>query len=181
MATEAPTPLPVRASDSERERAVRALRERSLEGRLSIDTFSRRVGRAYEARSRDELGELLRDLPPSGRAARVLTEATSWISGLLVYLENAWRRPRIPRLALPADSRIRLTVGRSLGNDFCVSDATVSRHHAELRRRGDVWWLADLGSTNGTRLNGLRLIEPVPVRPGDQVTFGGSRFRFSGL
>src|SRR3954466_7024720 len=112
MATEAPTPLPVRASDLERERAVRKLRERSLEGRLSVDTFSRRVGRAYGARSREELDELVRDLPRPGLAGRLVTGAVSRVSALVAQVEEAWRQPRIPRLALPADARTCVTIGR---------------------------------------------------------------------
>ncbi len=38
------------------------------------------------------------------------------------------------------------------------------------------WLLTDLGSTNGTRLNGWRVREPVPVRPGDRVSFGAVTF-----
>ena len=41
----------------------------------------------------------------------------------------------------------------------------------------DGWELADLGSTNGTRLNGWRLTAAAAVRPGDEVAFGGARFR----
>jgi len=56
---------------------------------------------------------------------------------------------------------------------------TVSRYHAELRRQDEEWLLVDLESTNGTRLNGWRIDGPVVVRPGDQVTFGGVRFRLA--
>jgi pSer/pThr/pTyr-binding forkhead associated (FHA) protein len=48
----------------------------------------------------------------------------------------------------------------------------VSRSHAGLRRKAGAWLLSDVGSTNGTRLNGWRVTEPVPVRAGDEVTFG---------
>jgi pSer/pThr/pTyr-binding forkhead associated (FHA) protein len=58
-----------------------------------------------------------------------------------------------------------------------VSDPTVSRRHAEPRPQGGGWVLADLGSTNGTRLNGWRLTGEALVRPGDEVAFGSARFR----
>jgi hypothetical protein len=175
MAPEAPTPLPVRASDDERERAARALRNSSADGRISIDTYSHRLERAYAARSRDELGDLVADLPRRRLLTAVLTRALERVSALLAELEAAWRRPRVPRLALPAADRV--TIGRAPDCDCVISDPTVSRHHAELRRDASEWMIADLGSTNGTRLNGWRLTGETRVRPGDQVAFGSARFR----
>jgi hypothetical protein len=177
MATEAPTPVPVCASDDDRERAARLLRDGSLEGRLSVDTFSRRVERAYGARSREELGELIADLPRRRRVVRLLTHAVESMSALVAELEAAWRRPRVPRLGLPEDGAPTLTIGRAPDCDCVIHDPTVSRHHAELRRRAGEWLLVDLGSTNGTRVNGWRLTGSVPVRPSDQVAFGSARFR----
>jgi hypothetical protein len=177
MATEAPTPLPVRASDEERDRAARRLRDSSVAGRMSLDTFSRRVERAYDARSREELGDLVADLPSERPAVRALTGAVEAASSLLAAIEAAWRRPRIPRLALPTEALAPVTIGRAPDCDCVLSDPTVSRHHAELRREGGEWVLVDLGSMNGTRLNGWRVLEAVAVRPGDQVSFGGARFR----
>jgi pSer/pThr/pTyr-binding forkhead associated (FHA) protein len=52
----------------------------------------------------------------------------------------------------------------------------VSRWHARLERAVGRWVLTDLGSTNGTRLNGWRVQHPVPVQPGDQLSFGSARF-----
>ena len=166
----------MRASDAERERAVNALRDRSVEGRLSFDTFVRRLDRALRARSRGELASLLEDLPPQGRVARHLTGAVFTLSTLTTQLQAAWRGPRLPRLALPSGGDERLTIGRAGSSDLMLTDLSVSRHHAELRRQGEQWLLVDLGSTNGTRLNGWRITGPVPVRPGDQVAFGSLGF-----
>ena len=66
------------------------------------------------------------------------------------------------------------------GRDCVLADPTVSRRHARLRRQGDRWLLADLGSTNGTRLNGWRLAEEVELRAGDRVSFGTARYRVCG-
>jgi pSer/pThr/pTyr-binding forkhead associated (FHA) protein len=52
----------------------------------------------------------------------------------------------------------------------------VSCQHAILDRCVRGWLLMDSGSANGTRLNGWRVREPVPVHPGDQVTFGAVTF-----
>ena len=51
-------------------------------------------------------------------------------------------------------SRLRTTIGRSARADICIADAFASRLHAEVRQEGDSFWLVDLGSANGTRLNG---------------------------
>lgn len=73
--------------------------------------------------------------------------------------------------SLVLDSR-RVTAGRGDGCDLVVRDTTVSREHAAFVLRGAVWWVLDLGSTNGTRVNGLRAAEH-PVVPGDRIELGG--------
>ena len=73
---------------------------------------------------------------------------------------------------------IRYTIGRDSRCDLLIEDTSVSRWHARLERAVGRWILTDLGSTNGTRLNGWRVHDPVPVQPGDQVSFGSARFVF---
>ena len=70
------------------------------------------------------------------------------------------------------------TLGRSRECDIVVDDANVSRQHAELRPRGGAWVLSDLGSTNGTRLNGRSIQAPEVVRPGDEIEVGASLITF---
>jgi hypothetical protein len=65
----------------------------------------------------------------------------------------------------------RVTAGRGNGCDLVVRDTTVSREHAAFVLRGDTWWVLDLGSTNGTRINGLRAAEH-PIVAGDRVELG---------
>jgi len=67
-----------------------------------------------------------------------------------------------------------LTIGRGADNDLVLQDTQVSRHHAELRRRGDQWFLVDLGSTNGTFVGGTRLRpdQAWPVLPGVPIQIG---------
>ena len=175
MPTEAPTPLPGRVSDAERERVAELLRDSSAAGRISVDTLSRRLDLAYEARNRAQLGELVADVRPRRRWLSALVEGAS---ALAAEAEAAWRRPRIERLAFPPGGLATVTIGRAPGSDCLLSDPSVSRRHAELRADGDGWVLADVGSTNGTRLNGWRLTGPAAVRAGDEVAFGSARFRF---
>ena len=61
-----PSPPALRAADADRERTVATLREHAVEGRLSLEEFTDRMSTAYLARTKDELEELLRDLPSGG-------------------------------------------------------------------------------------------------------------------
>lgn len=172
------TPLPaVRASDADRERAVEFLRERAVDGRLSHDSFVWRVDRALRARNRDELTDVVRDLPPEGPVTRVLASAASSISTMVTRVRQAWDRPKLSPLTLPREAGDRVVIGREHDCDLLLTEISVSRHHAELLFDGVEWWLRDLGSKNGTRLNGLRVQLPVRVRPGDAVSLGQSKFR----
>ena len=65
----------------------------------------------------------------------------------------------------------RVTAGRGEGCNLVMRDTTVSREHAAFVLRADTWWVLDLGSTNGTRINGLRAAEH-PVVPGDRIELG---------
>lgn len=71
-----------------------------------------------------------------------------------------------------------VTIGRSRQCDVVLNDPNVSRQHAEIRPRGGSWVLTDLGSTNGSLLNGRRIEEPEVVKPGDEIEIGTSSIRF---
>jgi hypothetical protein len=72
----------------------------------------------------------------------------------------------------------RATIGRSKSAECVLRDPNVSRRHAELRRSesGD-WQIADLGSTNGVKVNGRR-VASTRLSPGDEVTVGTTTFQF---
>ena len=72
-----------------------------------------------------------------------------------------------------------LRIGRAPDNDVVISDLSVSRHHAELRRVGDTYQIGDLNSHNGTFVNGQRVVS-APLTEGDIVGIGPSTFRLSG-
>lgn len=70
------------------------------------------------------------------------------------------------------------TLGRSRQCDIVLNDPNVSRQHAEIRPRGGSWVLIDLGSTNGSLLNGQRIEGAEVIRPGDQIELGTSAITF---
>ncbi|MBA2740904.1 MAG: DUF3662 domain-containing protein [Actinobacteria bacterium] len=71
----------------------------------------------------------------------------------------------------------QVVLGRSRDCDVRVSDENVSRKHAEIREQGDRWILIDLGSTNGTLLNG-RKIDREQLSDGDTITLGSTEIAF---
>jgi len=78
--------------------------------------------------------------------------------------------------AIPVESTAA-TIGRGLSNDIILEDTRVSRHHAQLRYRARRFWITDLGSTNGTFVNGERVSETA-LRDGDVVSLGGLELTF---
>jgi hypothetical protein len=174
MGVEAPTPIPGRPSALDREAVVARLRRGCADERLSIDTFSARVEGAYSARSSQELDELVADLPRRGWAAA----AVERVSRFAARLQDAWHAPRIERLALPAGDE-PVTFGRARHCDCVLLDDSVSRSHARLWRSDGRWFLRDLRSANGTRVNGLRVVGEVEVRPGDRLTFAAVSYRLT--
>ena len=65
----------------------------------------------------------------------------------------------------------RMTAGRLASCDLVLSDQTVSREHAAFVRRGEEWWVVDLDSTNGTRVNGTSTGEH-RIDVGDRIELG---------
>jgi hypothetical protein len=66
----------------------------------------------------------------------------------------------------------QLTIGRDSANEIVINDAEVSRRHARLTFQGGKYVLEDLGSTNGTFVNGQRLAGPRVLKAGEVVSFG---------
>src|SRR3954464_5653577 len=162
----------MRVSDQGRERTVAVLRERALDGCLTLDTFAGRVDAAYRAKTVEQLDALVADLPHDD----------GWRGALRRFVARAVGReeeaPASPALEvevrLPA-SADAVTVGRSNACDVVVGEQTVSRIHAELRHMDDdAWIVRDLDSTNGTWLNGSRVHE-ARVCGGDVLWLGGLR------
>src|SRR5215212_3496991 len=74
----------------------------------------------------------------------------------------------VPRIT---DVRSELSIGRTEGNDLVLNHPSVSRKHARLEARGTHWWIIDLKSTNGVKLNG-NLITESQIGAGDKILIG---------
>ncbi|MEJ1089605.1 FHA domain-containing protein [Microbacterium sp. Mu-80] len=101
---------------------------------------------------------------PSGAAAKAPTRLVI-TSGPKVGLE------------VPLGTADSMSIGRSSESGLVIRDDYTSSHHARLTRRGDIWTLQDLGSTNGTFLAGHRLGDtPVQVAAGTPIKVGATTF-----
>jgi len=65
-----------------------------------------------------------------------------------------------------------ISIGRDSSNMVAINDAEVSRRHARMELRGSAYMIQDLGSTNGTFVNGTRITGMQVLNPGDTVAFG---------
>jgi FHA domain-containing protein len=89
--------------------------------------------------------------------------------------------PEVVRLTYDGTSREldqpKIVIGRSRDCDIQLADANVSRRHAELRHEGASYWIVDLGSTNGTEVNGKR-VNRAQLRDGDKIMLGSTEITF---
>jgi hypothetical protein len=92
----------------------------------------------------------------------------------------------MPKLILTTQSQGRIaydvteslvTIGRATDNMIIIDHPSVSGHHAQLERSGELYRLRDLESTNGTRVNGVPITDTV-LRFDDRVRFGAVDTRF---
>jgi pSer/pThr/pTyr-binding forkhead associated (FHA) protein len=113
--------------------------------------------------------------PSSGHAG--VQQARGAVTGRLVVVKS-------PDLVEGRDFEIdsaQLTIGRGGQNDITIrSDEYASARHARFEPRQDGVWVQDLGSTNGTYLNGARLDRPRRLADGDVVRIGETDLRYEG-
>ena len=72
----------------------------------------------------------------------------------------------------------RVVIGRN-STDLRLNDIMISRYHARLKFEGGKWYVRDLGSRNGTKLNGEKLLKPVVLKTGDHIITGYTEFAVS--
>lgn len=102
-----------------------------------------------------------------------------------VHIETAFEQGDLPPWATltGTDNRNKLSVhhnravvGRSADADVTIPNPNVSRRHALLWRESERFWIADLGSANGTLVNGEPVFEVVEIVPADLILFGNASF-----
>ncbi len=72
-----------------------------------------------------------------------------------------------------AVEREKFVIGRNSANDLAIPHEKLSRQHVRIERFGEVFVVSDLGSSNGTTLNGAALLDPVALKDGDVLNLGG--------
>ena len=154
--------------DAVRDEIDFTLRAAYAEGLISSGTLAHRLDELLGSRLIDRR-RLIGDLSLRGARRR------EPIAALLTRVRAALRpqRPQ-PDLVLTLDwsgGADELLVGRAMECTVCLTQLTVSRRHATLRFRDGVWVLQDLGSKNGSAVNGVPVVRS-QIRHGDRITFG---------
>jgi hypothetical protein len=145
-------------------------------GRLGTGSLELRVVTALEARGDDGLQRALWGLPDVATGlVRRGREALDALRGPATGLLLAGAPPL---LVAPAGERQAWTVGRSSSSDVRLDHPSVSRRHARVAFRGGCWTVEDLGSSNGTLVNGVR-VDRHELRRGDVVAFAAVNARLA--
>jgi hypothetical protein len=142
-----------------RERTIGRLQRGYVDGSLGTQTFERRIDTALRSDAPGVLRQLTSDLIP-----RSLLQTTKrW----LVPAADPCSSGLLEALATSTST----VIGRSPSCDFVICHESISRRHAMLARDGERVIITDLGSTNGTFVNG-RWISQAEVVPGDRLQLG---------
>ena len=142
--------------------------------RLSLGEFGiqARMVRTHEAQDDAEQGDHGKTMvySTSSRVQEELHEARTARTGRAMVVAQGKRMPVGPGGAV---------IGRSRECDIVLQDSNVSRRHAEIRPSGgDGWTIADLGSTNGVKVNGRQIASATPLQPGDDIAVGTVDVKF---
>jgi len=143
---------------------------------------SRASGRAAGAASRrgalSEAGAA--KAPATGGGETMIWSGSERVRGPLLEAREA----RANAVLVRSDGRREplsargATIGRSRECEIVVDDPGVSRRHAAIRRAGEGWLVEDLGSTNGSSVNGAPLRAPHALANGDEIELGSTALRF---
>jgi hypothetical protein len=102
---------------------------------------------------------------------------------IVSQLKQATTGPGMGSLVLPSGQRVdlgiaKVTVGRLPECTISINDSNISRNHAEVNAGPSAYVVTDLGSTNGTMVNGVRIDGEQRLRDGDIISFGSTHVRF---
>jgi hypothetical protein len=102
---------------------------------------------------------------------------------ILSQLKQATTGPGVGSLVLPSGERIDIAetpivIGRLPECRVSVNDSNISRRHAQVRATQTAYVVVDLGSTNGTMVNGIKIAGDHPLRDGDIISVGSTHLRF---
>ena len=159
-----------------RERLARVLGAAFAEGLLSEQTLSHRLGLLFGPRLIETRG-LVGDLALRPRSRRLkgpsFASAVAAARGVMATIAGGGRPQHAPVLLALDWSGVpdEVLIGRGSGCDVALCDDTVSRRHAQLVFRDGRWIVQDLGSRNGTTVNG-RFVGRCQLRPGDRLGLG---------
>ena len=112
-------------------------------------------------------------LPKSGNDTQCDQVAAGSSFAAMLTFESGPFAGRI--VALPNQM---ITMGRAPDNDVVVGDPATSGHHGRIEVRTGSFWISDLGSTNGTQVNGQQVIEK-QLTDGDMIAIGQNTLRFT--
>jgi pSer/pThr/pTyr-binding forkhead associated (FHA) protein len=106
--------------------------------------------------------------------ARNQAKAREGLRGRLILIANGLPSPQVGDYfpLLPVTS-----IGRAPTNTITIPDETASLEHSLISLRSGKWWLEDLGSRNGTLLNGVVITAPTVISGGDLIGLGQAQFK----
>ena len=134
-----------------------------------------RVDDAIKVGSFSITNEIERELMTDAGVAAKVSDIAEPMNSSPRLVEAALVLQNGERVTLDTDS---LKIGRQASCRVVFNDSNVSREHAQMRRSTDGWKLLDLGSTNGTKINGVKITEEQVLVNGDELGFGTSSAKF---
>lgn len=134
-----------------------------------------RVDDAIKVGSFSITNEIERELMTDAGVAAKVSDIAEPMNSSPRLVEAALILQNGERITLDTDS---LKIGRQASCRVVFNDSNVSREHAQMRRSADGWKLLDLGSTNGTKINGVKITEEQVLVNGDELGFGTSSAKF---
>lgn len=178
----APPPSALRLEVAEE--AARALAGRTAAVEAELGRYAgARIRERWVSESREPVVRLVIAPGLGKREARALPDDASLERGQTTALPPV--APPAPSLratlchgdrTFPVE-QLPLTIGRALDNDVILDDRSVSRYHAQIREAGGGLVVVDLQSTNGTFVNGQRVLGPARLRDRDTLMIGGVSLR----